>query len=236
MIRAFRKGVLALALGAALGVVALLWFFPALRGGACPVCYGLERAAPGLWVEPAMPTAARTALAAEVASARAAIAAFYGPSQAHLRLIACSTTACDRRLGGRGAAAVTYSLGRWSVVRLGPRGLNQTILTHELAHTETHARLGLWGQLTGQMPAWFDEGLSVLISQDARYLLPGEDAAQCRKSPRKNLPTSAFDWAPMAGRERMLYAEAACAVALWLDANGGRAALLTRLETGAAFP
>lgn len=236
MMRALRKTVLALGLGAALGGAALLWFFPALRGGLCPSCYGLEESAPGLWVEAAMAPEARTALIAEVAAARATIARFYGPAQAHLRILACESAACDRRLGGRGAAAVTYSLGALSVVRLSPRGLNETILTHELAHTETHARLGFFAQISGRMPAWFDEGLSVVISDDARYLAPGIGPERCRKPPREGLPTSAFDWAPLAAKDRMLYAEAACAVELWLHVNGGEAGLMAALTERRALP
>lgn len=236
MIRRIAKILAALALGAGLGLGALLWFLPALRGGICPGCMGLEEVTPALWVEASMPDHARRALAAEVEAARARIAAFYGPPRAHLRILACESRACDRRLGGRGAAAVTYSLGPVSVVRLAPRGLNATILTHELAHTETHARLGLIGQVTNRMPTWFDEGLSVVISGDPRYLGPGSGAARCLRAPRADLPASPFDWAPLAAKDRMLYAEAGCAVEIWLSENGHLAGLLARMDAGGALP
>ena len=230
-----RISLLALALGAGLGLAALLAFLPALRGAACPRCFGLDPAGAGLWVEASMPAHARVALAAEVRAARARIAAFYGPPRAHLRLIACESAACDRRLGGRGAAAVTYSLGSVSVVRLAPRGLSATVLTHELAHAETHAQLGLRGQLGGRLPTWFDEGLSVVISDDPRYLGPGQGAARCRRAPRADLPETPFDWAPLAARDPGLYAEAGCAVLRWLAAEGG-AAGLRDLFSGAIDP
>ncbi|MPL73047.1 hypothetical protein SDC9_18840 [bioreactor metagenome] len=231
-----RISLLALALGAGLGVAALLAFLPALRGAACPRCFGLEPAGGGLWVEASMPAHARAALAAEVRAARARIAAFYGPPRAHLRLIACETAACDRRLGGRGAAAVTYSLGPVSVVRLAPRGLSATVLTHELAHAETHAQLGLRGQLGGRLPTWFDEGLSVVISDDRRYLGPGQGVARCRRAPRADLPATPFDWAPLAARDPGLYAEAGCAVLHWLQDSGGAAGLRARFAAAAALP
>ncbi|MDF2142782.1 hypothetical protein [Paenirhodobacter sp. CAU 1674] len=236
MMRILRKFLIATGLGAGLGLVALAGFFPVLRGAICPGCYGLEQVAPGVYVEASMPPAARAALLAQLGASRAQIAAFYGPPKAHLRILACETRHCDRRLGGRGAAAVTYSLGPVSVVRLAPRGLSQTILTHELAHTETHARLGVTGQIRGRLPTWMDEGLSVLISDDPRYLGPGTGTARCLRTPRADLPSSAFDWAPLAARETWLYAEAACAVLHWADAHGGLAALRTRLESGARFP
>ncbi|MDD8024482.1 MAG: hypothetical protein PHX82_15385, partial [Paracoccaceae bacterium] len=161
---------------------------------------------------------------------------FYGVPRGHLRILACETSACDRRLGGRGAAAVTYSLGPVSVVRLAPRGLSQTILTHELAHTETHARLGVIGQIRGRLPAWMDEGLSVLVSDDPRYLGPATGAARCLRAPRAALPASTFDWARMAARDHGLYAEAACAVVHWAEENGGLAALRARIHSGAVLP
>ncbi len=236
MLRVLKRSLFASLAGAALGVLALLAFFPALRGGLCPACYGLERAAPGLWVQAAMPAPERAALRAGLAAARRKVGVFYGPARAHLRVLACADSACDRRLGGRGAAAVTYSLGPLAVVRLAPRGLNETILAHEITHTETHARLGVWGQVSGRMPAWFDEGLAVIVSEDPRYLGPGTGVQRCRKVPRPDLPSSPFAWAPLAGRERGLYAEAGCAVLGWMAGNGAGAGLLQRLAAGAALP
>lgn len=234
--RALRLSFLAMLTGAFLGAAALLWVLPALRGAVMPRAFGLEPAAPGVWVEAAMTPGARAALVAEIASARARIAAFYGPARAHLILLACKTAACDRALGGRGAAAVTYSVGAVSVVRLGVRGLDPGILTHELAHTETHARLGFWGQITGRLPAWFDEGLSVVISGDARYLDLAGPRPGCLRPPRPDLPTSPFDWVPQAATDRMLYAEAACAVLGWAEAQGGADAILGALDRGVALP
>lgn len=238
MIGRWAKPLGALLLGAGLGLGALLWMLPVLRGALCPACFGMERAGPDLWVEAAMPEHARRALAEEVAQARATIAAFYGPAQAHLRVLACLGDSCDRKLGGRGAAAVTYSLGPVSVVRLAPRGLDATILAHELSHTETHARLGFVGQLANRMPAWFDEGLSVVISDDPRYLAPGTGTgpARCARAPHEILPATPADWARRAARDPMLYAEAACAVEVWLTAEGGVGALRARLAAGGTLP
>ncbi|PTV94788.1 hypothetical protein C8J27_10656 [Rhodobacter aestuarii] len=236
MRKSFRKAILALALGAGLGAVALLVFFPALRGALCPSCYGLEQVSSELFVEAEMPLHARLALLREVAQARGQIEAALGPARAHLRILACQSDACDRRLGGRGAAAVTYSLGPISVVRLAPRGLSLTILTHELTHTETHARMGALGQLRGRMPTWMDEGVAVIVSNDPRYLGPGQGAERCLKRPRATLPVSPFIWGPLAGQDRDIYAEAACATLMWMDKNGGASALWARLDAAEPLP
>ncbi|MBZ4021611.1 hypothetical protein CKO11_03950 [Rhodobacter sp. TJ_12] len=236
MSKAIRKAILALALGAGLGAFALLAFFPVLRGAVCPSCYGLEQVSPVLFVEAEMPAHARHALLAQLDQAHRKIAQIFGPAQAHLRILACETDACDRRLGGRGAAAVTYSLGAYSVVRLAPRGLSPTILTHELTHTETHARLGVLRQVGQRMPTWMDEGIAVIVSDDPRYLRAGQGVARCRKPPRADLPVSPHDWGGLAAQDRDIYAEAACATLRWMAKKGGWSALWARLDAGAPLP
>lgn len=236
MMRRIRTILIALLSGAALGLLALAWFFPVLRGAACPPCAGLERAEAGLWVEAEMPEHARAALAAQIRAARGRVADFYGPPQARLIVLACMSDACDRRLGGRGAAAVTYSLGAHSVVRIAPQGLSPVVLTHEFAHTETHARLGVFAQITGRMATWFDEGLSVLISNDPQYLRPGFGPGRCLAAPPAELPKTPHSWARQAARDPTLYAQAACAVLLWAGANGGLAQIHTELAQGRRLP
>ena len=51
---------------------------------------------------------------------------------------------------------------------LSPRGLNAVITSHELTHIELHHRIGSFRSWR-TIPAWFDEGLAVLVSEDPRY-------------------------------------------------------------------
>jgi hypothetical protein len=50
------------------------------------------------------------------------------------------------------------------------------ILAHEFSHVDLHTRIGLMRFLAGAIPAWFDESLAVIVSDDARYLKPGTTA------------------------------------------------------------
>jgi hypothetical protein len=43
------------------------------------------------------------------------------------------------------------------------------------------------------------------------------------------LPDSHFSWGAAAGKTPSLYAQAACGVLIWMDANGGRTGFLAAL-------
>src|SRR5215471_1911382 len=111
-------------------------------------------------------------------------------------------------------------------IRLSPRGLDQTILAHEFSHVELHARIGQFRLLMRAIPAWFDEGLAVIVSDDARYLGPGTmSATRCLVEPRGDLPSNPSQWGHAAGKTPGLYAQAACRVMRWMEENGGKTGL-----------
>jgi hypothetical protein len=106
-----------------------------------------------------------------------------------------------------------------------------------LARESSHLShlIGLTKFLGGTIPAWFDEGLAVIVSDDARYLKPGATgAAKCLAEPESSLPPSPYKWGPSAGKTPMLYAQAACRVMRWMEANGGTAGLLAAISQIAA--
>ena len=231
---------LALSVGVLLAIMtgAVAWAYPTLAAAACPGCYGMERVAPGLIVEASMETEVRRRVTSDLAAAHATVAAFYDGLDIDMPavIVACATEPCDRRLGGLGARATIYSTPFGSAIRVAPRGLDRTILTHEMAHVALHRRIGVHRQMSGAVPAWFDEGLAILISKDARYIRPGRGRERCVEEPDGPLPANPFEWAPLSGRDPMVYAKAACAVVLWMEENGGRAGLLAAIERGEDLP
>jgi len=205
----------------------VVFFLPAVAAYACPSCYGLERVTGSLFVDPAMAVEDRRILQETAARAAAQVANFYGSFDKQPILLACASEECDRKLGGKGARANTYGT---TFVRLSPRGLDQTILAHEFSHVELHARIGLMRFLAGAIPAWFDEGLAVIVSDDARYVKPGSTSAlRCLAEPEVSLPSSRSQWRLLADKTPSLYAQAACGVMRWLEANGGTAGLLAAI-------
>lgn len=178
-----------------------------------------------------MPAPERVRLRDNIAAAEARVAAFYGSSGKQPTLLACMTEDCHYRLGGRGGRATAYTTFFGTVIRASPRGLNETILAHEFSHAALHGRIGAWKLLMEAVPAWFDEGVAVIVSDDGRYLKQGGvGAQQCTAKPDGTLPRSHFKWGAAAGKTPRLYAKAACAVLTWMDANGGRPGLLAALE------
>lgn len=203
---------------------------PALAAAACPACYRLDEIAPRLFADAAMSSAQRGRLLVAVSEAEAVVGAYFGRRDRQPIVLACSSDDCDRRLGGRGARAVTYSTVGLSVLRLSPRGLDRTVIAHELSHVQVHTMIGVRQQVSGALAAWFDEGLAVIVSQDERYLHPGAAARErCMETQAVELPTSPFVWGPKSGKTPWIYARAACDVMRWLEANGGRAGLLAAI-------
>lgn len=197
----------------------------------CPACYGLERAEPLLYVDKQMPFEERSRLSTAIVAAKSHVAEFYGTLVLEPVIVACSTQACDRRLGGRGAHAANFSGWKFAVIRLSPRGLNKTIVSHELSHVQAHQRVGITRLLSGKLPAWFDEGLAVLVSEDRQHSEPGHPASRrCTRAFTGELPQDFRSWGQLAARTPTLYTDAACEVQRWMDANGGRDGLLAALD------
>jgi len=136
--------------------------------------------------------------------------------------------------------AFAYRVGSLSMIRLSPRGQSETIIAHELSHVQVREKIGTIDQLLGYFPAWFDEGLAVLVSDDRRYFNPGETAAErCLPTPDAELPSNPISWNVMAGKAPWIYAKAACRVMHWMEANGGKEGVLAAIanvSAGKRFP
>ena len=84
--------------------------------------------------------------------------------------------------------------------------------------------------MVGAIPAWFDEGLAVIVSEDPRYLLASTESDRCRVDATGSFPIAPMAWTRAAGTDHNLYARAACRVLRWMNANGGKAAALILIK------
>ena len=231
------------AIVAASGALALFWLgmagtvlaFPVAGAITCPTCYGLERLDDNTFTERPLTDELRRGIAEVLAESRRRVSTFYGGLSADPRILVCVTEACYRRIGGgeaRGTSLLDIAL------RLSPRGIDPVIASHEGSHIELHQRVGRIHFLMGAIPAWFDEGVAVVVSDDPRYLAPDGIADRCLAWSDEPLPSGASEWGRQAGVDNELYAKAACRVAQWISARSGPVAvtrLLARVSAGTSF-
>jgi hypothetical protein len=209
------------------GAVIVFSVQPTLAALVCPSCFDFEQLSGGVFVDAAMPEPLRTQLADAIREGDRKVANFWGELKAAPEVLACATNGCWRRLGGGGARGVAYASAGF---RLAPLGLDPIIIAHERSHIELHERLGLAKFMLGAIPAWFDEGLAVIVSEDPRYLLASTESDRCRVKSTGSLPVAPMAWTRSAGTDHDLYARAACRVLRWMNANGGNAAALILIQ------
>ncbi len=119
-----------------------------------------QAAAPAVYVDPRLSPERRAEVLRLVEAGKARVAGFYGAFRAAPRIIAGEDLQALAPFGRCTHACTHYSLLGLTVV-LGPEGLDEEVVSHELAHAELFERVGLWRMLTG-VPTWFDEGLAML--------------------------------------------------------------------------
>lgn len=147
------------------GVTAAIWL-PGPQHMLCPGCHGLQRIAERTYVEATMPVRERQSMIAALDKARAKVVQFFGPLRSNPTVAICRSRACAQIFGAESAKGIAYG---WHAILLSRSKIFGVIATHELAHIELHWRMGLWGWARGTVPAWFDEGLATVISEDPRF-------------------------------------------------------------------
>ncbi|HYD31594.1 MAG TPA: hypothetical protein VEB64_12150 [Azospirillaceae bacterium] len=213
-----------------------------------PATFGMERIADHLYVDSAMSPAQREEVAALLPEARARVAAYYGEVTSTPDMIACSTQECFDVFGGGRRRALAVG---WRALVLSPRALTPPMLAHEWSHTELHARVSSLFALSLPVPAWFDEGLAVMISDDPAHSEEIWQEVERRSLPRPDLASlttlSAWNaavvrygdaqWAEGSGTPQILYPLAGHAVRGWYARAGreGLLALIRRVREGEDF-
>ncbi|MHB1619978.1 MAG: hypothetical protein ACYCTY_08375 [Sulfuricella sp.] len=131
-----------------------------------PTWFGFVEISKDIYVNVEMPPPQRIEVLKTVNAAQARVSQFFGGLDGHPRIFACSSEKCFVT-NGHGATPKGQAYGS-SALMLSPSGLNVVIISHELTHIELHTRVGAFRSWRS-IPAWFDEGLAVLVSQDPRY-------------------------------------------------------------------
>ena len=211
-----------------------------------PGLYGMAQVDAKLYVEPAMSAAQRQALQRQIEIGRAQVARFYGGITTAPYFVACISAACAAHFGSLGARAAAFGD---SAIRLAPDGLTAPLVAHEWSHAELYGRVGGW-LAARRLPRWFDEGLAVVVADEARHT---ED--NWREIQRRGLATPALtelesfsDWTRAVrsygetqiddpDNLRLVYSTAGHELRQWLRraGAGGVQSLLTAVREGEAF-
>ncbi len=203
--------------------------------------FKVERVADNVYVGYEMSYPDRERFLRNYALARQKVASFFGGVSAEPRVVACSTWACYERIGGvrpRGGQVQHGAAYGKKFFQISPASLGSlATVTHEYAHIEIAARLGLRGKFDS-LPVWFNEGLAALISEDELY---SEEAYEKLKAagPVVDVRKSKGGVQSLGpGGVRSFYILAAHEVRMFMKRAGGRGAiieLLARLKAGESF-
>ena len=158
-----------------------------------PSASGMDEIDPALYVEPAMSAQQRGALQRQIELGRARVEAFYGSITTAPYVVACVTARCALRFGSYGEPATAFGD---VAIRLSLNDRLTQLVAHEWSHAELYRRVGGWRHI-GKIPRWFDEGVAVVVADEALHAPANWDEIARRGLPTPPLTAlvSRSDWA-----------------------------------------
>lgn len=209
---------------------------PVLAVG-CPQCFGMAKAADGVYLQSGMDEAQRARALTAIDAGRSRAAQFYGELQHDPRILVCSDAACYQRIGGAAGSGIG-SLGSIAL-EVSPFGVDPVFISAGLSRVELQGRVGFWKFSMGAVPMWFSEGVAVEVADDPNYVMPRAIGSRCKQGPFPDMPATPTEWQQELQTEGdVLYAQSACKVDMWIYQNGGPKAvtgLLDKVAQGQDF-
>ena len=211
-----------------------------------PKAAGLDEVDAQLYVEPAMSVEQRQEVRRQITAGRAAVERFYGDVTTSPYFVACLTPECDDRFGSYGQRAAAY--GDLAIL-LSAKGLSAPLVSHEWSHAELYRRVGGWWYVR-KIPRWFDEGVAVVVADEARHSEDNWREIQRRglSIPQPGSLVSFSDWGDalkkygetagdVPGNLHVVYTVAGHEVRMFLSCSGptGVAAVLDAVRSGSTF-
>jgi hypothetical protein len=129
-----------------------------------PSFFGMERAAPGIYVDRAMPAGDRERAISLVVEARKRLERYYSTLASSSSFYFCSNDERFRSFGGTTQRA--FTIGKYASV-FSKGGSTIPIVAHEWSHAEMHALVGL--RRMRSIPQWFDDGVAVVVSEEPSH-------------------------------------------------------------------
>lgn len=191
-----------------------------LAASFCPECFGFKSVGNNIFMDNVSSDKQIETFKNWIQSSKIEVTEYFPTLASNPRFLVCLSTDCDARMGNVGAKAQTY---KNNLIYVTSKGFEQKFVTHELSHVAFHEKAANLLSPSGVFPAWFDEGLAVIISKDERYIVPSlEGKKACIRTDIDDLPSNTITWGHEAGKDRMVYSRAACRVEIWLEKNGGK--------------
>lgn len=198
-----------------------------LRTVVCPACQGFARVSQDAYVERSASDAQRQAALAAVADGKARVKNWFGGIRSTPRFFICVSDGCYRALVRGYESGYLFMPDN---IALSARGTRAEVVAHVMTLDEIGKRAGPVANRTpGAIPAWFRQGLAVIVSRQARYLPPAVPQ-NCPQVLPSALPALPREWEGAVRKNRMVYAAAACVVRRDLAIDGGRNALVAVLD------
>ncbi|MVP02556.1 hypothetical protein [Paenibacillus lutrae] len=122
----------------------------------------LNLIAPDVYVEPGLLGETQDELMSHLHSSDKKIAAVFGKRTSTPYLIYVESQN-EQKKYAKNPTGQTYYYPWKNYIVIGPKGLNENVISHEFAHAELRERLNN----KNKVPVWFDEGLAAMI--DGRY-------------------------------------------------------------------
>ena len=211
-----------------------------------PGASGMDQVTATLFVEPLMNADQRTALRGQIEVGRARVEAFYGSITTAPYFVACVTAGCAERFGSFGEPATAYGD---VAIRVSLNARLTRLVAHEWSHAELYRRVGSWRHI-GKIPRWFDEGVAVVVADEALHAPANWDEIARRglSTPPLSELVTRSDWSEAVGRYgetrgddpnnlRVVYTTAGREVRAFVSCAGaaGVVALLGAVQAGEPF-
>ena len=130
---------------------------------------GYQQIDPGVYAPSSLSAADRQRALADLAAARARIAALYGaPNARPVTILAADDREAARFGLADGVPGTAFVTAAGTHVVLNLAHFSVDVTAHELTHAELAERLGFWTRMT-RLPVWLDEGLALQLDWRPTY-------------------------------------------------------------------
>lgn len=131
---------------------------------------GFEKLKPSVYISSGTSELEKDSLQSLLQHSNSRIIDFWGSKESTPTIIYCHSEELYKKYGSvSGSPANIFGTPMGSYIIIGPSGLNINVVSHEASHAELSKRLG-WMTMQLKIPAWFDEGLALMV--DYRFSNP----------------------------------------------------------------